>query len=96
MTFDGLSGGVCAIHKDTALTNKWVHLVAEGGQYELDVARTLQHNGAIVILESAYPKGKGIRALDATINGIAAEIKMIEKESYKFFQQARIDILRLK
>ena len=79
VTFDEQSGGICAIHREHSFDKQVGPFGCPRGQYELDVARILQRNGAIVVLESEYPKGKGIKAYDATINGITAEIKTIEQ-----------------
>ena len=79
VTFDEQSGGVCAIHKEHCFDKQMGPFGCRRGQYELDVAGILQRNGAIVLLESESPKGKGVKAFDATINGIAAEIKTIEQ-----------------
>ena len=79
VTFDEQSGGICAVHKEHCFDKQFGPFGCRRGQYELDVARILQRNGAIVLLESEYPKGKGVKTFDATINGIAAEIKTIEQ-----------------
>lgn len=79
VTFDEESGGVYAVHKEHCFDKQMGPFGCQRGQYELDVARILQRNGAIVLLESEYPKGKGVKAFDAKINGIAAEIKTIEQ-----------------
>ena len=79
VTFDEQSGGVCAIHKEHCFDKQMGPFGYRRGQYELDVARILQRTGAVVLLESEFPKGKGVKAFDARINGIASEIKTIEQ-----------------
>ena len=79
VTFDEQSGGICAIHKEHCFDKQMGPFGCRRGQYELDVARILQRNGAVVLLESEYPKGKGVKVFDATIDGVAAEIKTVEQ-----------------
>ena len=79
VSFDETSGGVSAIHKEHCFDKQMGPFGCRRGQYELDVAKILQRNGGIVILESEFPKGKGVKAFDAMINGVAAEIKTIEQ-----------------
>ncbi|MBQ9193710.1 MAG: hypothetical protein IJ156_08340 [Bacteroidales bacterium] len=76
--FDEESGGVSAIHKEHCFDKQKGPYGYARGQYEKDVAHILRKNGDCIILESEYPKGKGIKAFDARLNGLATEIKTVE------------------
>ena len=78
VTFDEQSGGVSAVHKEHCFDKQVGPFGCRRGQYELDVVSIIRKNGYSIILESEYPKGKRIKAFDALINGIAAEIKTVE------------------
>lgn len=80
VTFDEQSGGVSAVHKEHCFDKQLGPFGCRRGQYELDAAKTLRENGYSVLLESEYPKGKGIKAFDALINGDPAEIKTVESD----------------
>jgi len=78
VSFDELSGGISAVHKEHCLDKQMGPFGCRRGQYELDVINVLRRNGYSVILESEFPKGKGVKVCDARINGVSAEIKTIE------------------
>ena len=80
VSFDILSGGVSAVHKEHCFDKQMGPFGCRRGQYEIDVARILRNNGFSVVLESEYPKGKNVKAFDAKINGVSAEIKTVESD----------------
>lgn len=76
--FDEDSGGVSAVHKEHCFDKQFGPFGYARGQYERDVVSVLRNNGDCIVLESEFPKGKGIKAFDARLNGYAAEIKTVE------------------
>ena len=78
VTFDELSGGISAVHKEHCFDKQMGPFGCRRGQYELDVMLALRRNGYSVLLESEFPKGKRVKVCDAKINGVSAEIKTIE------------------
>ena len=80
VTFDIMSGGISAIHKEHCFDKQIGPFGYPRGQYELEVVNLLRKKGYSILLESEYPKGKRIKAYDAVINGSTAEIKTIESD----------------
>lgn len=80
VTFDEQSSGVSAVHKEHCFDKQFGPFGPKRGEYELSVARILRSRGYVVSLESEFPKGKGIKAFDAFINGAISEIKTVESD----------------
>ena len=79
VTFDEMSGGISAIHKEYCFDKQVGPFGCQRGQYEIDASSVLRRNGFSVLLESEFPKGKKVKAYDAMIDGVRAEIKTIER-----------------
>lgn len=78
VTFDEKSSGVSAVHKEHCFDKQIGPFGSRRGEYELSVTRILRSKGYVVRLESEYPKGKGVKAFDAFIDGAISEIKTVE------------------
>ena len=78
VTFDEKSGGVSAVHKEHKFDKQTGPFGYKRGQYETDAMILLREKGHLVILNSEFPKGTGIKSCDAILDGSLTEIKAIE------------------
>lgn len=79
VTFDEKSGGVSGVHREHTFDKQLGPFGCKRGQYETDAISSLRKEGHLIILESEYPKGEGIKNCDAKLDGFPAEIKAIER-----------------
>ena len=77
VTFDELSGGVSAVHKNHSFDKQMGPFGIKKGDYESLSTEILRKNGHRVILESETAPD-GIKTPDGTIDGIAMDIKAVE------------------
>ncbi len=78
VTFDEVSGGVSAVHKDHRLDKQKGVEGCRCGIYELKTAAVLRGNGHSIILEKESTE-VGVRQYDGLLDGIPCEIKSVEK-----------------
>ncbi len=77
VTFDKLSGGVSAVHKDHQFDKKMGPFGIRKGDYEINAVAILRRRGNYILLESEMAPD-GVKTPDGVIDGVRMDIKAVE------------------
>ena len=79
VTFDEVSGGVSAVHKEHCFDKQMGPFGCRRGDYERHVINVLRKNGySVILLPERMPKSVNIKQFDALFDYEMSEIKTVE------------------